>query len=83
MKVIRLNAELQWTPALVKEMLWRPLQEAVLGKHSTTELLKIGEIDKIHEILNKVIIERTQGEVYVPFPSIEEMMKKYELQNNN
>lgn len=58
------------TDYLIKEMLWRPLQEAILGKHSTTELLKKQEIDQVYDALNKFFAEELQISL-PPFPSLE------------
>jgi hypothetical protein len=70
--LIRQEVELSWTPYNVKEYLWRPLQKALLGKKSTTQLDKIKDIDIIYDHLNRIITERTNGEVDFPaFPSIE------------
>lgn len=59
------------TPYMIKENLWKPLQNALFGKKSTTELLKNGEIDIVYDHLNRAISERTHGQVKLPpFPSI-------------
>ena len=70
-KTIRQDVDIQWTNYGVKEFLWRPIQKALIGKTSTTRI-KTKDIDKIYDILNKTIAERTG--VSVPFPSIEEQM---------
>lgn len=54
----------------VKEYLWRPLQEEMLGKKSTTELLKQKDIDGVYDALNKFFGE-TMHMSLPPFPSIE------------
>jgi len=74
-KTIRGGIEIPWTPAAVKEYLWRPVQKQFLKKKSTTELNRQEDIDKIYDIINRTISERTG--VSVPFPSIEELMKEY------
>jgi hypothetical protein len=38
--------EVDWTPDLVKELLWRIVQQVTVGKVSTTELNKQQEIDR-------------------------------------
>jgi Ser-tRNA(Ala) deacylase AlaX len=81
-KTIREGIDIPWTPENVKEFLWRPVQKALLQKQSTTELNKKEEIDKIYDILNKVIGERTG--VHIPFPSIDTAMdaeREKELKN--
>ena len=72
-KVIRANMDIPWTDYNVKEFLWRPVQEAQLGKKSTTQLTT-DEIDKVFEVINKAVGERTG--VHVPFPSIETMYEE-------
>jgi hypothetical protein len=62
--------EIPWTPALIKELLWRPLQKAMLRKRSTTRLTT-KEIDKIYDVLNRHLGEKLG--VYVAFPSEEEL----------
>lgn len=64
-KVIK--ADIPWNPITVKELLWRPLQEAQLLKKSTTELTT-SEIDQVFDTLAK-----TLGEIGLPikFPSID------------
>lgn len=42
--------DVPWTPLLVKEALWKPLQIALFDKMSTTELNK-SEISEIHQKL--------------------------------
>lgn len=67
-KVIREGIDIPWSAYNVKEQLWRPVQEAQLGKESTTKLTT-KEIDVIYDTVNRVIAERTG--VHVAFPSIE------------
>ncbi len=67
-KTIKDSIDIPWTPETIKENLWRPVQKAYLQKDSTTKLDTI-EIDKVYDVLNKAIGERTG--VHVPFPSIE------------
>lgn len=69
-KTIRQEVDIPWNAYSIKEYLWRPLQEAQLGKKSTTELTTT-EIDQIYDTLNRVIGERTG--VSVAFPSIESL----------
>lgn len=65
-KTVRQDLEIPWTEWGVKFYLWRPIQEALFGTKSTTEL-STKDIDKIYDILNKTIAERTG--VSVQFPS--------------
>lgn len=65
-KVMQNAIELDWNDKLVKEMLWRPAQKALLGKESTTELNKASDIDEIWEPLNRYLGEKYF--IHVPFP---------------
>jgi hypothetical protein len=49
-KTLKPDAEIPWDCASVKERLWKPIQEAVIGKLSTTEADRT-EYSKVHEIL--------------------------------
>ncbi len=77
-KTLRQDVEIPWTPYMVKELLWRPVQKQMIGKDSTANLLKKKEIDDIYDVINLHVGNRTG--VHVPFPSIEELM--YELEKN-
>lgn len=74
-KTLKPEIEIPWAPGGVKEYLWRPIQEAQLGKKSTTELTTI-EIDQVFDTINKHIGEKFG--VHVPFPSVEELIIQYE-----
>lgn len=67
--VLKEKIDLDWTPSMVKELLWRTAQKALTSKDSTTELNKQEEITLIYEHLNRHISEKFG--VHVPFPSIE------------
>lgn len=72
--VISSSVDMMWTPYLVKELLWRATQKALFGKQSTTQLRKVGEIEKVYDVINKIVGERTG--VYVPFPSMETLYEQ-------
>lgn len=78
-KTLREDVDIPWTPVNIKENLWRPLMRAYLHIESTKNL-KSGDCDKVYEILNKTIGERTG--VYVPWPS-EELIESYGLAGKN
>lgn len=67
--------ELSWTPEMCKEILWKTAQKRMLNKKSTTELLKQGEIDLMHEVLTRFLGEKL-GIEYIPFPSVAELENK-------
>ena len=51
-----IDLETQWTSALVKEMIWRPVMRAITGKESTTKMTT-SEIDKVFVPINKAFGE--------------------------
>jgi len=59
------------TKYTIKELVWKPLQQAMFGKESTTQLLKKQEIDQVYDALCKFFAEDLEVEV-PPFPSVEE-----------
>jgi len=61
-----IKADVPWTAQSVKSILWKSLQKALLGKESTTKLKK-DEIDKVYDVMNRVLSERYG--IYVPFPN--------------
>jgi len=61
-----LKVDIEWTPTAVKDLLWRPIQETVLKKKSTTKLNK-DEITKVYDVLNRALGERVG--ISVPFPT--------------
>lgn len=69
-KTLRQDIEIPWTPENVKNHLWRPIQEAMTDKYSTTELDRI-EPSQIYEVLMKHLGEKFG--IYLPFPSEESL----------
>ena len=67
-KTLRHDVEIPWNATLVKELLWRVIQEAMTGKHSTTELNTV-DPSEIYEVLNRHLGERLG--VHVEWPSEE------------
>lgn len=59
------------TPELIKECIWKPIQNSMYSYDSTTQLTT-DEISKVYEVLNKHLGE--QFGIHVPWPSIEEQM---------
>lgn len=67
------RAEIRPTPVALKEVVWKPLQEIMLGKKSTTELTT-AEVDKVYEAMNKWLGDNFQ--THVPFPSEETALER-------
>ena len=70
-KTLSQDMEHPWTPILIKELIWRPIQKAYLNKESTKRLAT-DDIDKIFDIINKFIGE--QFGLHIDFPSIETLI---------
>ena len=69
--VLKPGISISWTPDMVKEYLWRPIQKAKLNKVSTTELTT-KEIDEAFEPLKLHLAEKFGIEQQ--FPSVEEII---------
>jgi hypothetical protein len=59
------SMEIDWTPASVKDLIWRYAQRKLLKKESTTEL-ESNEIDTVYEHVNRFL---AQVGIHVAFPS--------------
>ena len=59
------GVDIPWNPVLVKELIWRPIQEAMLNERSTADA-KTMEYVKIYETLNRHLSEK-RG-IYVAWP---------------
>ena len=68
------KAEIIPTMILLKEVIWKPSQEIMFGKKSTKELRKIGQIEKVHMVVDKFFSDNF-GATY-PFPSDDEKQKE-------
>ena len=72
-KTLSTKIDHHWTAELVKELMWRPVQQSYLGKKSVKNL-KAEEISAIFDIIN-----RHNGEnfgIYEPFPDQQELYYK-------
>lgn len=71
-KTLKTGVEIPWTPEMVKEYLWRPIQEVMTDKESTTELDR-KEVNQIYEVLIRHMGDKFS--ITTPFPSVEEEKK--------
>lgn len=76
--ILKKDVEILWSPVLVKELLWRPIQKIYLNKKSTTRLTK-DEVNKVWKILDKHLSEKFG--VLVDFPSLESLINQDEQLN--
>ncbi len=65
--VLKEKMDLNWDGAKIKELLWRPAQQAIVQKKSTTTLDKVSDIDAVYEHINRHMAEKFG--IHVPFPS--------------
>lgn len=79
--VLTKKLEMSWSDHLIKELLWRKIQEALFDIPSTTRLTT-SQTTQVYDELNKIISGRFG--IYVPWPSqesqSEEARKKEEAQ---
>jgi hypothetical protein len=66
------------TEEMVKSVIWKPIQQTMYGKLSTTELDRAKEISDIYDVVNRHMIENfsDDGLVVPPFPSYEEQLNE-------
>ena len=65
-KVLTKPLNISWTQSLVKDILWRQVQDAMFDKESTTKLDR-AEVSKVYEEINNYTAEKLG--IHVPFPS--------------
>ena len=67
-KTLKHDVEIPWTKQSVHDHLWVPIQTAMIGKSSTTEMNTV-EPSEIYEVLNRHLGEKMG--VFVKWPSYE------------
>jgi len=67
-KTLKPDVEIPWNGKMVKEFLWRPIQEAMTGLHSTTEMNTVDPTE-IHQVLDRHLADKFG--VTVQWPSNE------------
>lgn len=65
---LKQTVDLDWDKNSAKELIWRPIQKALVQKKSTTQLDKVSEIDLIYDHLNRHLGEKFG--IHVPWPSL-------------
>lgn len=72
--VLQQSPSVPWRKETVKELIWRPLQEALVQKYSTVDLNR-AEVNEVYETFNRFLGEMGVSE---PFPSVEQIIEAYE-----
>lgn len=67
-KVLKPTVDIPWSTDTAKRFLWKPIQEVMMDKKSTTELTT-DEIDKIYKVLDRHVSEKCG--IHVNFPTQE------------
>lgn len=67
------KVELDWDKNSVHDIIWVPIQKALLNKSSTTQLNKHEEITAVYEHINRFV---AQMGIHIPFPVDEERQKE-------
>lgn len=65
-KVLTKPLDISWSKHTVKELLWRPVQNAILDKKTTTRLKRF-EVTKVYDELNNIM--STRYGLSVEFPN--------------
>jgi len=79
-QLVKEEVPIEATPENIK-WLWKLLQNALFKTKSTTELKKLGQIEIVYDNFNKIINERTQGEIILPpWPAMKEIKEKPEYE---
>ena len=55
--VLKPEIDIPWTPFSVKDHLWRPIQQVMEGKESTTELNTV-DIQEVYNVLSRHMSEK-------------------------
>ena len=72
-RTLKQSAEIPWSPDLVKQYLWKPSQNVMLDKESTTQLTT-KEIDEVLDVLTRHLGEKLG--ISVEFPSVESLINQ-------
>ena len=56
-KTLRQDIEIPWNKTLIKELIWKPVMEAMTDKESTTQMNTV-EPSEIHAVLSRHLGER-------------------------
>jgi hypothetical protein len=70
-KVLKPDVHIPWNKEMVKRLIWKPVQDAMFDKYSTTKLSRT-EVSEVYEVLNRHTAERFG--ISVPFPTKEEKL---------
>lgn len=70
MQTMRKDAEIPWSPELVKSLIWAVIQRAMLGTDSTTKL-STGDVGRIYDTIHRHMINK--HDICVQFPDKDQL----------
>ena len=79
MKTLRHDVEIDWSPTLIKELIWRKIQKATCDKQSTADLTS-EEVILVFDTINRHL--GTKFGIHVPFPSIDGLVEEDKLKRD-
>ena len=56
-KTLKPEIEIPWTPEMVKEHLWKPIQKIMMDKESTTEMETM-DPDEVYRVLDRFMADK-------------------------
>ena len=64
-KTLKDDVDIPWSGDLIKEHIWRTIQESKLGIKSTTKLSR-NQVSEVYDVINRHMVDRF--DVFVPWP---------------
>ena len=77
-ETLKHQMDMEWNAYRIKDLVWKQAQKKYLGKTSTTELDKHGEIDEIYDHVNRWLATLPTPIESIPFPHDPEKKKELE-----
>ena len=71
-KTLKKDFDISWNEHSIKVLIWKPVQEAMFGTDSTTKLTR-EKVSQVYDIVHRHILNLTNGEVNVQFPSKDQL----------
>jgi len=71
-KTLRHDFAIPWTAETVKELIWKPVQQAMFETESTKELTT-DQVSKVFDVIRDHLYDITIGEIDLEFPSKDNM----------
>lgn len=66
-KVLKQEVDIPWSTETCKDMLWRPIQQAVIAKDSTVDADRI-EYSRVYDVLDRHLQEKFGAQLHIDWP---------------